>query len=194
MKTYRIAINPNSDFAKNVAPFDNVEEELDKTEKLYYSTFTKIHTFHIEICYIDEKPIQNFHETYGFCVDLKRHFPGEAPEYRVLDFETFIARINALEGLLTILDDKNDKPAEEPIVDHDGNYFEDGKYYVYHECKRCHRKIFIKLNDDFNYEYPHHWARHYRPEIEGNLCPSCEEKLSEMKNDLYIRFMEGEKL
>lgn len=80
------------------------------------------------------------------------------------------------------------------FVDIDGNYLEDGEYYVYHECKRCRRKIFIKLNSDCGYEYPHCWVRHYESEIEGNLCPSCEEKLSEMKKDLYIRFMEGEKL
>lgn len=201
MRKYLIAINASSDFAKNIAPFDKVLKKLETMGKLYRHVFMKIYTRHIEIIYFGNEddfqkrylPTEKFDETYGFRLDARRYFPMD-PDYRISNLETFMARIEALENLLTALDNKADESVKKPIVDHDGNYLEDGEYYVYHECKRCRRKIFIKLNDDCGYDYPSGWARHYGPEIEGSLCPSCEEKFSEMKKDLCIRFLEGEKL
>lgn len=77
------------------------------------------------------------------------------------------------------------------FVDIDGDYLEDGKAYCYLKCKRCNRKVFIKLDNDMTYDYPKGWARYYGPEIEGNLCIYCEEELHDRKNRLYIDFMKG---
>lgn len=190
MKKCNIAINTNSVFAKTIAPMEEIRKKLTNMGYFNRATLSEINLEHVNICYVDTDEIKRstgYIESYGFFGVLE-----DRSYFMDWTFETFISRIIALEDILGIFNEQ--KSSREQIVDHDGSYFEDGEYYVYHECKRCHKKIFIKVNSNGGYEYPHRWARHYGPEIEGNLCPSCEEKLSEMKKDLCIRFLEGEKL
>lgn len=190
MKKCNIAININSVFAKTIAPMEEIRKKLTNMGYFNRATLSEINLEHVNICYVDTDEIKRsagYNESYGFFGVLE-----DRSYFMDWTFEIFISRIIALEDILGTFNEQKSSP--EPIVDHDGNYLEDGEYYVYHECKRCHKKIFIKLNSDCGYEYPSGWARHYGPEIKGSLCPSCEEKLSEMKKDLCIRFMEGEKL
>lgn len=198
MNKYRIAVNASATFGSMIAPAYLVENELKCKGYFHHKDiYGNIHTEHVGIYYLENPDVtkqgrNSYDETYGFNNILSDYLSGKYDMLNQIEetVNAFITRIVILEDSLSVFG----KDIEGPIIDHDGARLEDGEYYVYHECKRCHKKIFIKLNDDCGYEYPHRWARHYGPEIEGNLCPSCEEKLSKMKNDLYIRFMEGEKL
>lgn len=206
MKEYRIAVNSDSPFGRSIVTFNFVKNNLEKKNYLNDVLEDELHTRHVGIYFIKNEEIGKettnplwtlkYNETFGFDSKTAYYLSRSVDMLDVVEMSSigFIARVVALEDILRIFARDEDKPVEKPSVDHDGSYLEDGEYYVYHECKRCHRKIFIKLNDDCGYEYPSGWARHYGPEIEGNLCPSCEEKLSEMKKDLCVRFMEGEKL
>lgn len=198
MNKYRIAVNTSAKFGSMIAPAYLVENELKYKGYFHHKDiYGNIYTEHVGIYYLENPDVtkqgpKSYDETYGFANITSDFLSGKHDMLNQIEetVNAFITRIVILEDHLSVFG----KDTEIPIVDHDGNHFEDGEYYVYHECKRCHKKIFIKLNNDCGYEYPHHWVRHYGPEIEGNLCPSCEEKLSKMKNDLYVRFMEGEKL
>lgn len=201
MKEYRIAVNSDSPFGRSIVTFNFVKNNLEKKNYLDDVLEDELHTRHVGIYFIKneevgEETTNKYNETFGFDSKTAYYLSRNVDMLDVVEMSSvgFIARVVALEDILRIFARDEDKPIEKPIVDHDGNYFEDGEYYVYHECKRCHRKIFIKVNSNGGYEYPQRWARHYGPEIEGNLCSFCEEKLSKIKNDLYIRFMEGEKL
>lgn len=201
MKEYRIAVNSDSSFGRSIVTFNFVKNNLEKKKYLDDVLEDELHTRHVGIYFIkneevEEETTNKYNETFGFNSKTAYYLSRSVDMLDVVEMSSvgFIARIVALEDILRIFAREEDRPVKNPIVDHEGNYFEDGEYYVYHECKRCHKKIFIKLNDDCGYEYPHCWARHYGPEIEGNLCPSCEEKLSKMKKNLYACFMEGEKL
>lgn len=199
---YRIAINSDSLFGTSIANFNFVRKTLERKEYLHFELPNELHTNHIGIYYFNNDAVRKespntYDETFGFNSKAAYHLSGRNDMLDLIEMGStgFISRIIAFEDPLAIFnDDSDEKGTDEPIVDHDGNYFEDGEYYVYHECERCHKKIFIKVNSNGGYEYPHRWARHYGSEIEGNLCPFCEEKLSKMKKDLYVRFMEGEKL
>lgn len=200
MKEYHIAVNSNSPFGRSIVTFNFVKNNLEKKNYLHNVLEDELHTRYVGIYFIKNEEVEKettnkYDETFGFNSKAAYYLSGSVDMLDIVEMSSvgFIARVVALEDILRIFAREEDKPVEKPIVDHDGNRLEDGYAYCYRECKRCYRKIFIKLNCIGAYESPDGWVTHDKEkETEATFCPICERELIKQQEKLYIRFMEGE--